>query len=196
MLARCASCFWRVVSMLGRAPSEVINVLLWMPQLLLHIDNACLPHVKVLVKGRNEKYWKKRVVFLTQTHVGLRCNCFFIRRSHTHSNIWILDSEEQTQMPQCVTQCCSVNPVPSLTCIHSPTAQYFMSRAHTQRVSWLSFSTVWLVTLNIYTARQKDCACTLRISVSSGLPLHTERGSLVAVTITVICFGVLPAELS
>lgn len=65
-----------------------------------------------------------------------------------------VESIEQTQMPHFITQCCSVNPVPMLTCIHSPTAQYFMSCTHTQRVSWFSFSTVWLVTLNIYTARR------------------------------------------
>lgn len=71
----------------------------------------------------------------------------------------------------------------------------FLSLSHThthmQWKSWLSFSIVRRVTLNIYTAWQRQCPG-IWVLVSSELPLRRDRAPIVAVNMSYVylCSGV------
>lgn len=77
-----------------------------------------------------------------------------------------------------------------------------LSHTHTQRQwkSWLSFSIVWRVTLNIYTAWQRLCPG-IWVAVSCELPLRRDGAPLVAVNMSRVYLcnqpsGVKPSSLS
>ena len=66
-----------------------------------------------------------------------------------------------------------------------------LSHTHTQWKSWLSFSIVRRVTLNIYTAWQRQCPG-IWVLVSRELPLRRDRAPIVAVNMSYVylCSGV------
>lgn len=160
----------------------VINVVPQMSRLPHHTQTVFCLLSKYQQEGRTEKLKKGESKFLVK-HVQVSAVGFCPQRPHAHVHArtctctqfrqtWILVytlTEKHTHAKGSL----------SLLDTHSNT------RTHAQWKSWLIFSIVRQVTLNIYTAWQSLCP-RFRASVNCELSLHRESAPLVAVNMSFV----------